>query len=648
MENLQDVILAENEFIWNYNPGQPRDALGRWAGVGADYTFIEKKALGLLSTEQIRSYVRGKYPGKPKVVDGDTFDNTDGIDIFRGVDNVAQAMDYVKSNKHFSTNEMQGITGHDFHEDFEVAKANRDAEAKIKRKYVVIQARLDTSRMTTYENLVQERNDYCPEQDLTTFAVDKGYSAVKIQNGTVVVLDKTATTVFDGSLREYDDETFNNRENNMDRLERLNNIIDRLDNFNPYHDKLGRFTTGTGGAAGGAGGGETKSPSADDAASTGKVKMKDSTCGIPGDMGGDEIKSIPRLKGLNKKQKQIESEAISHWEDPKERERLVNSLVATAEKKLAEGKDAIIETDAMKEELAKGWGKDNEYKPLSEKYSNYSKKIDLENKLNNFYNQPKEKQDLKELAKLNKDYEKVKNAKPLDKTEQARFDELRAFRAEYNSMLHQTANAVAKVAFEKLASRHQGEKMGITLGGCASGKGFGLEHPEMFQGTHKGKSLQEYTKGTKIWWDSAGEQGAAELNWFTRTAKKNKSKSITYINTETNASAAARNAGGRVAEKGRLVSFEAFYDSYVNTRTNFEKFAKANNRDASLNIITVKNMGKGSKEPLTIMKSGSKLSEFPSKAEMKSIYESAIKNSGLPKSVEDAAMTGFSFTFKLN
>lgn len=190
--------------------------------------------------------------------------------------------------------------------------------------------------------------------------------------------------------------------------------------------------------------------------------------------------------------------------------------------------------------------------------------------------------------------------------------------------------------------------MGITLGGCASGKGFGLEHPEMFQGTHKGKSLQEYTKGTKIWWDSAGEQGAAELNWFTSTAKKNKSKSITYINTETNASAAARNAGGRVAEKGRLVSFEAFYDSYVNTRTNFEKFAKANNRDASLNIITVKNMGKGSKEPLTILKSGSKLSEFPSKAEMKSIYESAIKNSGLPKSVEDAAMTGFSFTFKLN
>lgn len=373
--------------------------------------------------------------------------------------------------------------------------------------------------------------------------------------------------------------------------------------------------------------------------------MSESTCGVPGDANASEIKEIPRLAGLSASQKKIEDEAISHYADEKERNKLIDGIVDAAEKKLAEGDRAIIETDDIKERLAEGWGTNAEYNPLSNKYKNYSEKLKIEEKMNEFLNKPKDEQDPKTWEKLQKDYDKVKDAKPLSQKEQARFDELRAFRAENNSLLHQTANAIAKGAFEKLASKHQGEVFGITLGGCASGKGFGLEHPELFSGTYRNKNLSDYTKDTKIWWDSAGEQGGDELNWFTSVAKNNKAKSVTYINTETNASAAARNAGGRVAEKGRLVSFEAFYDSYVKTRKNFETFSKANSNDPALNFITVKNMGKGSSEPPTVMSAGDKLSAFPTKSEMKKVYQQAVQSSGLPPSVENAAMSGLEFTF---
>lgn len=382
------------------------------------------------------------------------------------------------------------------------------------------------------------------------------------------------------------------------------------------------------------------------------VEMTESACGVPGDAGANDIKTIPRLKGLTPEQEAIEAEAISHFENKAERERLVNRLAEAAEKDIAERGSAIIETDAMKSELAKGWGTNAEYNPLANKNADYQKRLELEADINAELNKPANSRNTEELKKLQKKYEEYKNAQPLSESEQNRFDEIRAFRAENNSLLHQTANAIAKVAFERVAANHQGENFGITLGGCASGKGFGLEHPELFSGKYKGKSLSEYTSKTKLWWDSAGEQGGDELNWFARVANKNKSPQVTFLNTETNASAAAKNAGYRVADKGRLVAFNAFFYSYINTRANFAKFAKANKKMKNYNFITVQNFGKGAKDskgnaiPTAILKAGAKLSAFPTKTEMKKVYADAIKASGLPKSVYDAAIKGMDFDFK--
>lgn len=567
MEEFRDIVLEENNFIWNFDPRQPRDALGRWTGGGADYTFIEKKALGLLSTEQIRSYVRGKYPGKPKVVDGDTFDNLDGINIFRGVDNVAQAMDYVKSNKHFSTNEMQGITGHDFHEDFEVAKANRDAEAKIKRKYVVIQARLDTSRMTTYENLVQERNDYCPEQDLTTFAVDKGYSAVKIRNGTVVVLDKTATTVFDGSLQEYDDETFNNRKNNMDRIERLNNILERFENFNPYHDKLGRFTSGPGGAAGGTGSGEK--------VITGELDQP--TIGVGGNEslqnGLTKVRTRPGLKG---KAKALENEIVKCYNDPEKRDKIIKDEIARHDNAKDKEDRITYEVDALKEQLP-GWNNvgGNDWKTLNNRI-------------------------------------KESGYDSLSKDEKTAYDTMAENRMKYNTVYHNTAHALAKAAFEaKVAQlRATGEKVNIMMtgGGCGVGKGFGLSELSGktnyagVDGPAKVKQglLKDSSKATLIY-DAAGEACNSEAYWVMNLAISNGGK-FTFMNTiSTDANltkSIAKAQAKRTQEKGRTVALKYTADSYSLGAKNAEKFyndktVQSLTTTGQVSIYTIKNPGAG-------------------------------------------------------
>ena len=420
--------------------------------------------------------------------------------------------------------------------------------------------------------------------------------------------------------------------------ERLNNLI-AIYNGGPGSGNFGHL-----GRPGLVGGSAPKN--------LGPSGLLEAVCGVPGDATSADIKTIPKLKGLNKKQKQIENEANSKWDNEKTREKIISNLVDRAERSLEEKGQVLIETDAIKEDLCEGWGSGKEFGELSKKYENFQKKTDLELKLNKLQNEPKSKQNQAEIKETIQKLSKLENAKPLTAKEQARFDELRAFRAENNSLLHQAANAFAKATFERVAQKHQGVEMAMTSGGCASGKGFGLENSNLFTGTYKGKSLSDVCKNAKIVWDAAGEQCSAEANWFIGQAKKNKASNITIVHTETNSTAAAKNAAFRVDTKGRLVSFEAFYNSYVNSRKNIQKVVQQYKNDDSVNIITVRNMGKGAKDkngvpyPLEIIGSGGDLPPIASKSSMKKEYAKALENAKLPGDVLKAAQIGMEFTFQ--
>ncbi len=142
----------------------------------------------------------------------------------------------------------------------------------------------------------------------------------------------------------------------------------------------------------------------------------------------------------------------------------------------------------------------------------------------------------------------------------------------YNTAVHGTAVCLAKKALETKVEqmRANGEKVNIfmTAGGCASGKGYGIE---VYQGKAPGKFIgdkklvAEYKNAIKesnIVWDAAGDQNSTEIRWL-----KNKADSLTVSivsNVNPNGVAADPKRGlvNRAANKGRMVDANVFADSY--------------------------------------------------------------------------------------
>lgn len=621
MEDLRDIILAENEFIWNYDPGQPRDAQGKWTAGGGGVTFVERKATGRLTAEEIKEYVRGKYPGKPKVVGYEEYDYLDGEEIFRGVDNEQQARDYVNTNKHFSTNEQAGIYGHDFSIDYEIARANRSGEAKKSGECVVIQAKIDTTHQVDKNQLVKERNYYCPEQDLTTFAVDKGYSSI-IDNisGTVIVLDKTATTVFDNSLKSYPDEYFNHlnksRGKDMDRLETLNKLENVwLNTFNPAQprDKLGRWCsmgvwvtfskeTGLGNPyeVSGINGGMTKA----------------SIVGVAGDSIPD---TLPRIKNLSKEQKQIQEEFDKKWEDKKEREKALKELET-----MKPFNSGTVETDAIKQ-LDPKWGKDDRIKEIQESIKKGEASKEMVNELDGYMK----------------------------------------YRQENNTILHQAANALAKEYFKRQVEANPKAEILVTSGGCGSGKGYFLESTDAigqkadrpwgqieikdktngFAKTHMDSVLNN--KNT-ITWDAAGDQNSAELNWL-----KSFDRKMTVVHTvgDPNKNAAAAGSGltDRALTKGRMVDATVYAQSYTIGNQNTKSFYQANADNPKITFLKVENNGKGGDVIVMKFDTPSKLDNVSiSPSQAQKIIDKGLKSlNNVSQSTKDSIKLGAEFVDSL-
>jgi hypothetical protein len=148
-------------------------------------------------------------------------------------------------------------------------------------------------------------------------------------------------------------------------------------------------------------------------------------------------------------------------------------------------------------------------------------------------------------------------------------DETRAYRAQFNVALHQTANAIVKKAFlEELDKVPKGSSVLVTAGGCGAGKGFALGNVDSV------KSIQGMAA---VVWDSAGDQNGTENPWIQEELDKRGLKGIyAYVHADPAAQWADPKRGvvQRALTNGRMIDTQVYVDSYIEGAKNFKAFSE--------------------------------------------------------------------------
>lgn len=282
---------------------------------------------------------------------------------------------------------------------------------------------------------------------------------------------------------------------------------------------------------------------------------------IVGVAGSEIPEKVPRLEGLDENQQAIESQFAELWEDRNKRERAISIL---REKFRNSDGSMTIETDAVKE-LDSRWGSKERIKELQEKRKN----------------------------------------KTISDAEYKELRQYLEFQQQNNTVLHQTANALAKETLRReIESRKaNGEEVNlmVTSGGCAVGKGFGLEpngRKAIRDNTSDKSLVSDYERRTTpnrnmIIWDSAGDQNATELPWV---ASQNVDH-VTFVHTVGNGAKNASNTKSglvqRAVDKGRMVDANVFSQSYWIGNYNFQVFYDNNSSNPKFSFFKVENPGKG-------------------------------------------------------
>lgn len=157
-------------------------------------------------------------------------------------------------------------------------------------------------------------------------------------------------------------------------------------------------------------------------------------------------------------------------------------------------------------------------------------------------------------------------------------------RGRYNVPLHQTANAIAKRAFEKhLESLPKGSEILITVGGCGAGKGFALKQVPEVSGLAKSSAAV---------WDSAGDQNATENTWVQELAEKHGHKT-TYVYVHADPYVAWADPSRGVVKRandpsdGRMVDASVFADSYAIGARNFASFRENHKDNPNVKIVLI-------------------------------------------------------------
>lgn len=290
----------------------------------------------------------------------------------------------------------------------------------------------------------------------------------------------------------------------------------------------------------------------------GRGMTKASIVGVP----GNEIpEKVPRLSGISSEQKKIENDFAQNWEDKTKREAAVSKL-----KKMFTDEDGVmtIETDKVKE-LDPNWGTKSRIKELSNKVKNGEATSAERSELNGYL----------------------------------------SYQQENNTVLHQTANVLAKEVFRREMSERKarGEDVDVlvTSGGCAVGKGFGLEKMgrEMIRKNTTNKKLVDgYDRDTTpsknmIIWDSAGDQNGTELPWVASQGARHTTFVHTVGDAVKNASNEKSGLVQRAIDKGRMVDATVYAQSYSIGNHNFSQFYENNKNNKSFSFYKVENPGVG-------------------------------------------------------
>lgn len=155
-------------------------------------------------------------------------------------------------------------------------------------------------------------------------------------------------------------------------------------------------------------------------------------------------------------------------------------------------------------------------------------------------------------------------------------------KALYNIAVHQTANMIAKAAFEQHMAEHVAKlpenerNVLVTAGGCAAGKGFALQN-----------APTEDVKGAlgkaAAVWDTAGEQNSTELGWVQKHTEAAGGRAhYVFVDADPKVSfdrvvsrAQGDPANGKPGQ-GRVVDKLLFAESYAIGSKNFQAFAEKN------------------------------------------------------------------------
>jgi len=220
--------------------------------------------------------------------------------------------------------------------------------------------------------------------------------------------------------------------------------------------------------------------------------------------------------------------------------------------------------------------------------------------------------------------------KPLSEMSDEERAELGAKRARNNTLLHQTANAVAKRAFvayldelEKLPEGDPKRSVLVTSGGCGSGKGFSLKNNQ--------EAISLKSSGIGAVWDAAGEQNATENPWILDECKKRGLKAhFVFVDADPMRQWSHDKVGVMSRAKtpppegeGRMVDSRLFADSYALGAKNFNAFFEKHKDSKDANFMFIDTMDTDAKG-FPVVKTGKGISSKSLKLNADDLYKKAV------------------------
>lgn len=271
--DMRDIILAENEFIWNIGNSSKLDRFtahivkplnkaknsfpghsGRPGQVGGSLpkgTANFSKRIDAMSSADIislektltelgpKDFIRSRFPASPELV---TNINLNKDYVCKTIDSEEHARDFCSTASYMGSGTSHNAYGHYFFSDY--AQAVTYGAGNSSRR--IIEANIDISKQLRADDLYSLKHKYLDRaynagiesaqivKDNGVFAAAIGATSIKFKDGVVVVLDRS-------TLRIEKDTVEYPSTNSIDSLLTIWNTLNWTEAQHP-RDKKGRFT----------------------------------------------------------------------------------------------------------------------------------------------------------------------------------------------------------------------------------------------------------------------------------------------------------------------------------------------------------------------------------------------------------------------